>query len=178
MHWPESGLLLFLLHLPPPGYPGKMMSPFKRDQGRFLLVQDWTHSQELSFCVMFFVRFCLCYTRYMTFLLCFMRCLMTYWPVFPPAVLFVYIPQQGRRPLPYPIRVILVLWRRLSIHALLISFVWIRSSVGVVVRARYLLLFVCLFLLSMLDVLLPDVMIVLWMWLINTRMIIDAWAIV
>ena len=97
---------------------------------------------------------------------------------FPPAVLFVYIPQQARRPLPYPIRVILVLWHRLSIHALLISFVWIRSSVGIVVRACYLLLFVCLFLLSMLDAFLPDVMIVLWMWLINTRMIIDAWAVV
>ena len=108
-----------------------------------------------------------------------MRCLMTYWPVSHRPVLFVYIPQQGRRPLPYPIRVILVLWHRLSTHALLISFVWIRSSVGVVVRVCSLLnclsvSFCCQCWMSFL----PDVMIVLWMWLINTRMIIDAWAIV
>ena len=82
-----------------------------------------------------------------------MRCLMTYWPVSHWPVLFVYIPQQGRRPLPYPIRVILVLWHRLSTHALLISFVWISFECWCRGQGLFpIKLFVCFFLLSMLDV--------------------------
>ena len=107
-----------------------------------------------------------------------------WWPIglfsaiFIPAVLFVYTSLTGTSTT-LTIRVILVLWRRLSIHALLISFVWIRSSVGAVVNACYLLLFICyLFVLSMLDVVFAWCDDCLGMWLINTRMIIDAWAIV